>query len=164
MTEPNPAASAAAHVYFAPGTTAEQQAALYEGLAGLGVRGAAGAVVDNHRSGTLTWMVLVVLPLSGFLQEAGKNLAQDAYRAVKGVIGGALGRSPDTSTPPDPDPAAPERAAEDPVLILEDTESTVRLAFTPDLPDDAFRQIFDLDLSSFEGGTLRFVAERNRWE
>ncbi|NUP17238.1 MAG: hypothetical protein HOZ81_14240 [Streptomyces sp.] len=150
MTEPNTAPTAA-HVYFAPGTTPGQQAALYEGLAGLGVR-AQGTVVGNYRSATLTWMVLVVLPLSGFLQECGKNLAQDAYRALKGVIGGALRR--------DPEPAVEDH----PALILEDTESTVRLAFTPDLPDDAFRQLFDLDLSTSPGRTLRYVSERNRWE
>ncbi|MDC0772721.1 hypothetical protein [Streptomyces sp. HD] len=157
MTEPNAATPTAAHVYFAPGTTAEQQATLYEGLAGLGVR-AQGAVVGNYRSATLTWMVLVVLPLSGFLQECGKNLAQDAYRELKGVIGGALRRT--TGTAPEPEPVVED----DPVLMLEDAETTVRLVFTPDLPDDAFRQLFDLDLSSSPGRTMRYVSERNRWE
>ncbi|MGW6911293.1 hypothetical protein [Streptomyces sp. NPDC054940] len=156
MTEPSTDATATAHVYFAPGTAAEQQAALYEGLAGLGVR-AEGAVVGGHRSDALTWMVLVVLPLSGFLQECGKNLAQDAYRAVKGLIGGALHRGEEATAEPEPE-------VQEPVLMLEDTESAVRFAFTPDLPDTAYRQLFDLDLSSSTGRTLRFVAGRNRWE
>lgn len=156
MTEPNTDTSATAHVYFASGTAAEQQTALYEGLAGLGVR-AEGAVVGGHRNGALTWMVLVVLPLSGFLQECGKSLAQDAYRALKGVIDGALHRGGDTA-------AEPEPAARETVLMLEDNESAVRFAFTPDLPDTAYRQLFDHDLSSSTGRTLRFVAERNRWE
>ncbi|WP_406454344.1 hypothetical protein OH768_16520 [Streptomyces sp. NBC_01622] len=36
------------------------------------------AAVGNHRSDQPTWMILLVLPLSGFLQEWGKELAQHA--------------------------------------------------------------------------------------
>ncbi|MER6129078.1 hypothetical protein ABT173_42285 [Streptomyces sp. NPDC001795] len=162
MSEPNGSAPSTAQVYFDSETTEEQRTALYEGLAGLGVH-AEGGVVGTFRTDPLTWLILVVLPLNGFLEGCGKEFAQDAYRTAKRVIGGALVRRRGGDANSETTPAS-EAGRDAPVLMLEDTATSTRFTFEPGLPDDAYRQLFDLDLSSCEGRTLRFAAARNRWE
>ncbi|MET8676735.1 hypothetical protein ABZW18_03805 [Streptomyces sp. NPDC004647] len=148
MTEPTPMT---ARVYFGAETTEEQRDALSRGLSELGLDARA-RLVKTVRSEQLTWLVLVVLPLSGFLGSLGQSLAQDAYGAVKRVVAGALGRSEDASVP------EPQRP-----LLLEDTRSATRIVLEADLPDAAYRQLFQLDLAGSEGRTLTFDRVRNRW-
>ncbi|MET9413992.1 hypothetical protein ABZY03_07320 [Streptomyces klenkii] len=145
----------AARVYFTAETGEEQRAALTDGLAGLGVTPYS-ATLDALRGEALTWLVLVVLPLSGFLQNVGQILAQDACAALKRVLGGALRHS--RSEPPVP--AAPPAP---PPLLLEDERSGARIVIDADLPVAAYQQLLELDLGSCEGRTLSYDRTRGRW-
>lgn len=150
MTEPVPMT---ARVYFDAGTTEEQRRALSDGLSGLGLDTHSG-VLGTFRSDPLTWLILVVLPISGFLQTVGQSLAQDAYAAVKRVLGGALKQSSDKD---DEQPSAPRP------LLLEDARSATRIVVEADLPDAAYQQLFALDLEASPGRTLYFDRTQNRW-
>ncbi|MEU8550081.1 hypothetical protein AB0C81_24380 [Streptomyces roseoverticillatus] len=143
----------AARVYFAAETGEEQRRALTDGLAGLGVAPYS-ATLGAFRGEALTWLVLVVLPLSGFLQNVGQLLAQDACTALKRVLGGALRRSP--AEPPGP-PVPPQP------LLLEDERSGARVVIEADLPAAAYEQLFTLDLAARAGRTLSYDRTRNRW-
>ncbi|MCF3101977.1 hypothetical protein IPZ58_10315 [Streptomyces roseoverticillatus] len=147
MSTPPPLA---ARVYFAAETGEEQREALTDGLTGLGIVPYS-ATLGAFRGEALTWLVLVVLPLSGFLQNVGQLLAQDACTALKRVLGGALRRSP--AEPPGP--AQP--------LLLEDERSGARVVIEADLPAAAYEQLFALNLAACGGRTLSYDRTRNRW-
>ncbi|MGK5546375.1 hypothetical protein ACSNOH_16830 [Streptomyces sp. URMC 127] len=149
MSTPPPLA---ARVYFAPESGEEQRRALTDGLAGLGLVPYS-ATLGAFRGDPLTWMVLVVLPLSGFLQNVGQLLAQDACAALKRVLGGALRRSAAADEPPgSPQP-----------LLLEDERSGARIVIEADLPATAYEQLFALDLAACAGRTLSYDRTSNRW-
>ncbi|QLE75220.1 hypothetical protein FGW37_29680 [Streptomyces rectiverticillatus] len=147
MAEPLPLT---AHLYFDAETGEEERRSLTDGLAGLGLE-TYSATLGAFRGETLTWLVLVVLPLSGFLQNVGQILAQDACTALKRILGGALRRSPG-------EPPAPPRP-----LLLEDTRSATRILVEADLPVAAYQQLLELDLQSCTGRTLSYDRERNCW-
>ncbi|MEU1673595.1 hypothetical protein ABZ752_16385 [Streptomyces roseifaciens] len=139
-----------AHVYFDAGTGEAERRSLTDGLTGLGLQ-TYSATLGALRGETLTWLVLVVLPLSGFLQNVGQILAQDACTALKRILGGVWHRAPG-------EPPAPPRP-----LLLEDTHSATRILVEADLPVAAYRQLLELDLQSCTGRTLSYDRERNCW-
>ncbi|MGK5733659.1 hypothetical protein [Streptomyces sp. URMC 124] len=139
-----------AHVYFDADTGEEERKSLTDGLTGLGVE-TYSATLGALRGETLTWLVLVVLPLSGFLQNVGQLLAQDACTALKRILGGALRRSPGG-------PPAPPRP-----LLLEDALSATRILVEADLPVAAYRQLLEMDLRACPGRTLSYDREHDRW-
>ncbi|MFF7726648.1 hypothetical protein [Streptomyces sp. NPDC008001] len=139
-----------ARVYVTEETGEERRKALTDGLAGLGLE-THSATLGALRGDPLTWLVLVVLPLSGFLQNVGQLLAQDACTALKRVLGGALRRSPgEPPVPPQP-------------LLLEDERSAARIVIEADLPAGAYRQLLELDLEPCAGRTLSYDRARGRW-
>ncbi|GGX88575.1 hypothetical protein [Streptomyces hiroshimensis] len=139
-----------ARVYFDAGTGEEERKALTDGLAGLGLK-TYSATLDVFRGEPLTWLVLVVLPLSGFLQNVGQLLAQDACTALKRILGGALRRTPG-------EPPARHRP-----LLLEDVDSAARILVEADLPVAAYQQLLELDLQPWTGRTLSYDRERHCW-
>ncbi|MGW3244790.1 hypothetical protein [Streptomyces sp. NPDC001070] len=158
MAEPTPRASTTpltAHIYFAAGTAAEEQTAFLRGLRELDIE-ARHQMTDVVRSEPLTWLALVVLPFGGFLGAVGQGLAQDAYKAVKRLVGTAAKRGRD-------DDALMPAAARARSLLLEDAGSGARFVLEADLPDSAYEQLFRMDPASHSGRTLSFDRGDNRW-
>ncbi|MBC9711574.1 hypothetical protein H9Y04_03180 [Streptomyces sp. TRM66268-LWL] len=117
----------------APGT--EQP--LVEALQGLGLTVQVKAVPVQR---SLELLILITLPLHAFLGSLGGKLADDAYRKLKDAI---------------------RRTASRPVAV-QDTETGVRAHLTPDLGDEAYRQLAALDLNLIRG-TLRYDTEARSW-
>ena len=64
----------------------DQQQALVDALAALGVRADAKVLPARRGLGELPWLVLVSLPLQAFLSSVGSKLAEDAYQGFKRAI------------------------------------------------------------------------------
>lgn len=94
------------------------------------------------------WLFLVALPLQAFLGGVGAKLADDVYGSLKEAV---------RRTPREPEPG-PERS-----VVLQDTETGVRILLGGELDDRAFDALRDLDLARFRNGTLRYDTAEARW-
>jgi hypothetical protein len=61
----------------------------------------------------------------------------------------------DASTRDDPKPKQ--------ILMLQDTDTGLRVVLEPDLPAESFRQLLSLDLTKFTHGPLHYDLARGRW-
>ncbi|MGH3784976.1 MAG: hypothetical protein ACRDRG_00120 [Pseudonocardiaceae bacterium] len=97
----------------------------------------------------LLWLVLLYLPVKPFLEHLAQEFADDAYAQLKALVGKALhGRRelPDSRR----------------VLELRDETEGLRVELESDLPLEAYRQLFGLDLSSTRG-RLRYNRSKKEW-
>ncbi|MFG2728835.1 WD40 repeat domain-containing protein [Streptomyces canus] len=78
----------------------------------------------------------------------GARFADDVYGKLKEAL---------RRTPREPDPGR-ERA-----VVLQDTETGVRILLGRELDDSAFDALRDLDLTGFGSGTLRYDTTEARW-
>ena len=104
----------------------------------------------------LAWLALVAIPLKPFYDELAKDVAADGYRRLKSAatavfqrVGGTERTSSGT-----PDPR---------LLLLEDTATGVQIVIEPDLPDESYAQLLELDLSTFRHGPVHYDRHRRRW-
>jgi len=100
------------------------------------------AVTEVH------WLFLVALPLQAFLGGMGSRFADDVYGKLKEAL---------RRTPREPAPG-PERA-----VVLQDTETGVRILLGRELDDTAFDALRELDLTRLGNGTLRYDTTEARW-
>ena len=103
----------------------------------------------------LTWLVLISLPLQGFMTAVGTKIAEDAY----GKFIQAAGRLLDRHRKPADAPAT----VVPPVLVLQDPATGLRIVFEPDLPDEAYKQLPALNLSGYRFGPLHYDRSLRRW-
>jgi hypothetical protein len=139
-----------ADVLIDPEVPADQERLLEEALAGLGVTARTRVVPTRRGAAELSWLVLVSLPLQAFLSNVGSRLADDAYQALRAVVGRLAPR--DRPTPGDQRP-----------MVLRDVASGLQVVLEPDLPDDAYRQLVALDLSQFQFGPVHYDRHLSRW-
>jgi hypothetical protein len=103
----------------------------------------------------LTWLVLISLPLQGFMTAVATKIAEDAYgkfiRAARRLI--------DRYRPPVDAPAAEVPS----VLVLQDPATGLRIVFEPDLPSEAYEQLPRLDLADYRYGPLHYDRSLRRW-
>jgi hypothetical protein len=79
-----------------------------------------------------------------------EDFAADAYRRLRSLVGAVVGR--DRAQPRSP------RA-----LLLQDPDTGVRVVLEPDLPDEAYRLLLDVDLSRIHRGPLHYDRHGRRW-
>lgn len=103
---------------------------------------------DLRAASELTFLVLVHLPLTAFLASIATELGRDSYRQLVR----ALRRLQDRRR------AAGGAAA----AGLHDTGTAVLLILEPGLPDAAYQQLGELDLTRLRPGPARFRAGRWR--
>lgn len=100
------------------------------------------AVAEVH------WLFLVALPLQAFLGGIGARIADDVHAKLKEALRRA---------PREPD-ARPERS-----VVLQDTETGVRILLGRELDDRALDALRELDLARYGHGTLRYDSAEARW-
>jgi hypothetical protein len=96
------------------------------------------------------WLVLVTIPLEGFVRGLAAKTAEDVYGRLKALVS-RLSRG------------TAEHADIRPVLVLQDQVTRLRIILEPDLPPAAYRQLLELDLSTFKHGPLHYDQHRSRW-
>ncbi|MGH4023069.1 MAG: hypothetical protein ACRDRV_00620 [Pseudonocardiaceae bacterium] len=104
----------------------------------------------NHRGpADLEWLVLAALPLQAFLSGLGAEAVKDVYASLMRLVR----RLPGTSQP----------AANVVPLVLQDSRSGVRIVLEPDLPGQAYQQLWELDLTQYRIGPLHYDRAGQRW-
>ncbi len=133
---------------------AEEEHLLLAALAACGVAARVKVIPPRRDAQTLIWLVLISLPLQGFLSMVGGKLAEDAYGQFTRAVGRLLGHHRQAADAPGTEP---------PVLVLQDPDSGLRIALEPDLPREAHEQLCALDLSGYRFGPLHYDRTSHRW-
>jgi hypothetical protein len=96
----------------------------------------------------LPWIVLIALPLKGFLDAFGREAGQDAYAALKRLVTRIReGRRGNKGT-----------------IVVQSRESSTTLVLGDDLPDEAYAALFELDPKEYEGAYLLWDEDRGEWK
>lgn len=112
----------------------------------IGVEAEGGRALPHRAAGPLDWLVLLVLPLHAFLSTLGAAAVTDLYETVK-----RLARQ-----------SKQIRGQRRP-LVLEDTETGLRILVDADLPREALEQLLEIRLSDFEKGPLHYDRSHRAW-
>lgn len=131
-----------------PQVTKEQEVLVTDALAALGFSSRTRVLAPRRGPEQLQWLVLASLPLHAFLSGIGSKIAEDGYRGLQSAIRRTLRR--------------PEVPAPRP-LVLQDSASGLQIVLDPDLPEDGYQQLIDLDLSRFRFGPVRYDRGERRW-
>jgi hypothetical protein len=150
--EPDRSRELTAEVLLDRSISADEEQMLVAALRGCGIAAEAKVIPPRRDPQTLTWIVLVSLPVQAFISAVGTTMAENAYAAFVRAAQRILGRHRQ---------AGPDRPP--PVLVLQDPVTGLRIALEPDLPDDAHKQLLTLDLSRYQYGPLHYDRERRRW-
>ncbi|MFC3491931.1 hypothetical protein [Glycomyces rhizosphaerae] len=99
----------------------------------------------GHRSpAVFDWVLLLSIPLHAFLSTLGSEAMHDLFQGLRN--------------------RARERGgAESKPLVLEDSERELRIVLEPDLPLEAFKRLFEIDLDGFGTGPLHYDHNRRDW-
>ena len=133
----------------------DDEEVILDALTGCGVAAEVKIIPARRDAQALTWLVLISLPLQGFMTAVGTKIAEDAY----GKFIQAARRLFDRHRHPVDAPAA----GVPPVLVLQDPATGLRIVFEPDLPGEAYEQLPGLDLSGYRYGPLHFDRSSRRW-
>lgn len=106
--------------------------------------------LDHRGSIDPEWIVLLSLPLQAFLAGLGAEAVQDFRIGLKRMAGRVLKRGDGDAVPPRP-------------MVLHDRERDLEIVLEPGLPDEAYAQLFALDLSTFRKGPVHFDRAQGRW-
>jgi hypothetical protein len=140
-----------ADVLVDAGLSPERQAMLVDTLAALGASARIRVLPIRRGVGDLQWLVLAALPLQAFLSAIGGKIADDAYREFQNVVRKLL--RPDRSA--EPSAVRP--------IVLQDSESGLRIVLDHDLPAEGYQQLLALDLSQFRVGPVHYDRAGRRW-
>ena len=144
----------AAEVLHDGRVTEDDEELILAALTECGVAAQVKIVPARRDAQTLSWLLLISLPLQGFLSSMSQKFAEDTYRTFTRVVGRLLDRyQPPAGTP----------AGKPPVLILQDPATGLRIALEPDLPTEAHQQLCALDLSRYRLGPLHYDRAQHRW-
>jgi hypothetical protein len=109
--------------------------------------------VHAHRGAAIEWLLLAALPLQAFLQNLGTLTGEDAYIAFKSLIA----RLSHHEAHPHP------QAKEIRPIILQDANSGLQVMIESGLPEIAYRQLHQLNLTQFSYGPIRFDRNLGCW-
>lgn len=98
----------------------------------------------------LSWLVLAALPIHAFLSGLSSEAAKDVYASVK-----ALTRRKGKGGAHDSDRRIP--------LVLQDSDSGLRIVLEEDLPIEAYQLLIGLDLAAYQVGPLHYDRYRGVW-
>jgi hypothetical protein len=139
-----------ANVLLDAGVPPDQERLLVDVFDQLGVTAHTRVVPPRRGVAELNWLVLVSLPLQAFLGSVGTKFADDAYRGLKTLLGRLVHQD------------RPAPGGQRP-MVLRDDATGLELVLEPDLPDEGYRQLFDLDLQQFEVGPVHYDRHQGRW-
>ncbi|MGH8909788.1 MAG: hypothetical protein ACRD0K_25670 [Egibacteraceae bacterium] len=128
----------------------ERERAVVEAFGALGVAVRTRVVPARRGPTELQWLILATLPLHAFLTGLGSKFAEDAYQRLKSLVTRVLHGLPQ--------PAAPGQ-----VLVLQDAATRLQVVLEADLPPAAYRQLVELDLSTFQQGPVHYDRHRGEW-
>ncbi|MFG1609199.1 hypothetical protein [Actinoplanes sp. NPDC049265] len=121
---------------------------LVDALTAAGVYATAKVVPNRRGMSDVSWLILIAVPVQAFLNSLGEAAAADVWARVKA----ALRRMPRKSV-----------AGRSRPVILQDPETGLSLVLPPDLSDEGYRQLGQLDLSAFVEGPIRYDTPSRRW-
>ena len=98
----------------------------------------------------IAWLALAAVPLQPFFEKLAEEFAADAYRRLRSLASAVTGRGK-------AQPRSPK------VLLLQDPDTHVGVVLEPDLPDEAYKLLLDVDLSRFPRGPLHYDRHHRRW-
>lgn len=137
---------------------AEDEQLILATLTACGVAARVKVIPARRDAQALTWLVLISLPLQGFLSAVGEKAAAAAYdrfiRTVERLLGRNRQSAPAGDKPGTPDP---------PVLVLQDPVTGLRIVLEADLPRESHEQLCALDLSRYRFGPLHYDRALHRW-
>src|SRR3954464_10339125 len=119
------------------GVPAAAERELVSALAAAGVTAYARVLPVRRGAESIELLVLIAVPLQAFLTTVGELAAAEAWAGVRRAMRRLIGRPAD-------DPAREGRS-----VVLEDPETELQIVLSADLPERAFRQLTELDLSGF---------------
>jgi hypothetical protein len=128
----------------------DQEKLLVDGLALVGVTSRVRVVPVRRGLDQLNWLLLVALPLQGFLTAVGGQLAQDAYREFTKRVRRLLGRGE-------------QKAGKSRPVVFQDTATGVQVVLEPGIPEEGYQQLLSLDLSQFRLGPVHYDVGQRRW-
>jgi len=133
---------------------------LLDALTGCGLTANVRVVPAVRGAATLTWIVLLALPMQGFALTLGTKAAEDAYARLRAVLRRMADHHHElASEPPASSPPVSKQAS----LILQDTATSIQFVLEPGLPDDAYQQLTILDISRLRG-PLHYDRAQSRWQ
>jgi len=131
--------------------SADRADLIADALTALGVFVQVKILPRRRGASDLQWLVLAVLPLQAFLTSIGSNFADDTCKGFQAAVRKLLHRE-----------QAAEQAAARP-MVLQDTDSGLRIVLGHDLPANGYQQLLRLDLSRFRLGPLHYDLAEQRW-
>lgn len=134
---------------------ADEEKLIVAALTACGVAARVKVIPPRRDAQTLAWLVLISLPLQGFLSAVGEQAAAAAWDRFTLTIDRLLGRNRQSGDKP----AAPDP----PVLVLQDPATGLRIILETDLPPEAHKQLCALDLSRYRLGPLHYDRAMRRW-
>jgi hypothetical protein len=144
----NETAAVLADVFVDREVPAEAERDLVAALATAGVTANAKVVPARRGPEQLQWLMLIAVPLQAFLTSVGEAAAADAWAGVKGALRRLAGRQ------------APERTRP---VVLQDPGTGLQIVLSPDLSEEGYRRLTQLDLTTFTRGPVRYDADAGRW-
>jgi hypothetical protein len=140
----------AADVLLDGQVSSDEERELVDALSLLGVTAHPKVVAVRRGPEQLQWLILLALPLQTFLSSLGGKIAEDGYRGFKKVVIRILRTKRKGVSNIRP-------------IVLQDNDTGLQIILSPDLPDESYRQLFDLDLSRFRLGPLHYDQHQRRW-
>jgi len=96
----------------------------------------------------LPWIVLIGLPLKGFLTAFGEEAGRDAWAALKSLV----------------TKIRDARNSDNGSIVVQSRESPTTLVISKELPDAGYVALFNLDSEASEGAYLLWDEERGEWK
>ncbi|MFD3925920.1 hypothetical protein [Streptomyces sp. NPDC058614] len=146
MTEPE---SLRADLIISNQVAREEEQPLTAALSALGVTTSVRVLPPRRAAESLTWLILIALPLQGFLQTLGDKAAEDGYRLLQKAFR-SLRRPTAAAVPPPP-------------VVLQDPATGLRIVLDHDLPDEGYQRLLAVDLTQYHLGPLHYDRAQGRW-
>ena len=106
---------------------------------------------ERRGIGDLPWIVMVSVPLTAFLTAFAAEAGKDVYKKLKRLVRTIWDKRTKTSGPSGS-------------FIIRDVKSGIWVLLDPDIPDDAYSALSELDLESLQGsGVLRYDKNQKGW-
>lgn len=142
--------SVSAQVVIDAGASADEIREVEAAFRSAGVGATVRAAYQRKGVADFSWIVLATLPLTAFFTALASEAGRDAYRALRQFV-----RNVFSARQHSPQPQGS--------LLARDTETCIEILLEPDLPDKAYRELLQLDLSAFELGSVKYDRDKGEW-
>lgn len=142
--------TAPVEVLVAEPISASEAARITEEFNSVGLNADLRVVAPKRSLGDIAWFLIAALPLQPFFTRLAEDTADDVHERLKAFVTHVILRRPAETQP-------------QPILVLQDTLSGVRVVLEPDLPAESYRQLLSFDMSTVRRGPLHYDMHRRRW-